>query len=188
LKQYSFFLPIFANKTKKYSMQKVSKIFQYLSVVFGVIWFGANLSRIILTFNLFQGNQFQLREFITQSFLEPIFFILNPLLLITSITYALFFLCFILFVITTSIKLKQNGWLFIMLILVVSLAPFEFYLIHLDYKILISVFYTSFDPQVILDLTIRRFKILGSFPPIHLFSFLAIIYLFLFQPLKKNEN
>jgi len=77
LKQYSFFLPIFANKTKKYSMQKVSKIFQYLSVVFGVIWFGANLSRIILTFNLFQGNQFQLREFITQSFLEPIFFILS---------------------------------------------------------------------------------------------------------------
>lgn len=169
-------------------MQKVSKIFQYLSVVFGAIWLGANLSRIILTFYLFQGNHFQLKPFITDAFLQPIFYILNPLLLLTSITYPLFFLFLILFVLSARIKLKQNGWLFIILILVITLAPFEFYLINLDYKILTSVFYSAFDPHYILDMTIKRFKILGSFPLIHLFSFFAIIYLFIFQPFKKNEN
>ena len=169
-------------------MQKVSKIFQYLSVVFGVIWLGAYFTRLSLTFYLFQGNQFQLKEFITTSFLQPIFYILNPLVLLTLVTYVLFFLCFILFVLGSNIKLKQNGWLFIILILVITLAPFEFYLINLDYKILTSVFYSTFDSQYILDLTINRYKILGSFPLIHLFSFLAIIYLFLFQPLKKNED
>ena len=169
-------------------MQKVSKIFQYLSVVFGAIWLGANFSRIVITFYLFQGNHFQLKPFITENFLQVIFFILNPLLLITTITYILFFLSLIVFVVSSRMKLKQNGWLFIILILVITLAPFEFYLINIDYKIFTSVFYSAFDPKVILEATIKRYKIFGSFPLIHLFSFLAVIYLFIFQPLKKNEN
>ncbi|MCK9425873.1 MAG: hypothetical protein M0Q21_07550 [Ignavibacteriaceae bacterium] len=169
-------------------MQKVSKIFQYLSVVFGAIWFGAYFSRIILTFYLFQGNHFELKPFISDTFLHAIFYILNPLLVITSITYPLFFLSLILFVLSSRIKLKQNGWLFIILILVITLAPFEIYLINLDNKILTSVFYSAFDPHYILEMTVKRFKILGSFPLIHLFSFFAIIYLSVFQPFKKNEN
>ena len=169
-------------------MQKVSKIFQYLSVVFGAIWLGANFSRIVLTFYLFQGNHFQLKPFISDNFLRAIFFILNPLLLITSITYILFFLSLIIFVVSSKLKLKQNGWLFIILILVITLAPFEFYLVNLDYKILTSVFYSSIDPKFILNETIHHYKIFGSFPLIHLFSFLAVIFLFIFQPLKKNEN
>jgi len=169
-------------------MQKVSKIFQYLSVAFGAIWLGAYFSRIVLTFYLFQGNQFQLKPFITDAFLQPIFFFLNPLLVITSVTYSLFFLCLILFVLSSRIKLKQNGWLFIILILVLTLAPFEFYLMKYDYKILTTVFYSAFDAKFILETTIARFKLFGSFPLIHLFSFFAIIYLFIFQPFKKNEN
>ncbi|MCK9211473.1 MAG: hypothetical protein M0P61_11610 [Ignavibacteriaceae bacterium] len=169
-------------------MQKVSKTFQYLSVVLAAIWLGANLSRIMLTFYLFEGNHFDLKPFITDAFLQAIFYIINPLLVLTSITYPLFFICLILFVLSSRIKLKQNGWLFIMLILVVTLAPFEFYLINLDYKILTTVFGSTYDPRFILELTIKRFKILGSFPLIHLFSFLALIYLSIFQPFKKNEN
>jgi len=169
-------------------MQKVSKIFQYLSVIFGAVWLGANLSRTMLTFYMFQGNQFQLKPFIDSSFLQAVFYILNPLISLSAIAYALFFISLLLYVFTSSLKLKQNGWLFIIVILVVTLAPFEFYLINLDYKILMSVFYSVFDPKTILDATIARYKVLGSFPLIHLFSFLAIIYLFVFQPLTKNEN
>ncbi|MDP3149812.1 MAG: hypothetical protein Q8N83_11855 [Ignavibacteria bacterium] len=169
-------------------MQKVSKIFQYLAVVCGAIWLGADLSRTMLTFYLFQGNKFELKPFITNEFLQPIFYFVNPLILITIIAYLAFLVSFLLFISTSNIKLKQNGWLFITLILVITLAPFELYLIKLDYKILMSVFYSAFDSKYILSQTIERFKVLGSFPLIHLFSFLAIIYLLIFQPLKKNEN
>lgn len=169
-------------------MQKVSKIFQYLSVVCGAIWLGADLSRTMLTFYLFQGNKFELKPFINNGFLQPFFYFVNPLILITIITYLAFLVSFLLFISTSSIKLKLNGWLFIILILVITLAPFELYLIKLDYKIMMSVFYSAFDPKFILLRTIERFKVLGSFPLIHLFSFLAIIYLLIFQPLKKNEN
>jgi len=169
-------------------MPKVSKIFQYLTAMFGAVWIGANLSRTILTFYLFDGNQFELKPFISNSFLYAVFYFLNPLLVLTSVAYTIFFVCLILFVVSSPIKFKQNGWLFIIFILVITLAPFEFYLIHLDYKILTSVFYTTFDPKFILELTIKRFKVLGSFPLIHLFSFLAIIFLLLFQPMKKNED
>lgn len=169
-------------------MQKVSKIFQYLSVVFGAIWLGVNLSRTMLTFYMFEGNQFQLKSFINSSFLHVVFYILNPLISLSVITYVLFFVSFLVYIATSNLKLKQNGWLFIILVLVVTLAPFELYLIKLDYKILMTVFYSTFDSKAILDATIERYKVLGSFPLIHLFSFLAVIYLALFQPLTKNEN
>ena len=169
-------------------MQKVSKIFQYLSVVFGAIWFGANLSRTMLTFYLFEGNQFQLKPFINSLFLMPVFYILNPLISLSAITYVVFFISLLIYIATSTLKLKQNGWLFIILVLVVTLAPFELYLTNLDYKIMMSVFYSTFDPKTILDATIARYKVLGSFPLIHLFSFLAVIYLSIFQPLTKNEN
>ena len=150
-------------------MQKVSKIFQYLSVVCGAIWLGADLSRTMLTFYLFQGNKFEPKPFITNEFLQPIFYFVNPLILITIIAYLAFLVSFLLFISTSNIKLKLNGWLFIILILVITLAPFELYLIKLDYKILMSVFYSAFDSKYILSQTIERFIVLGSFPLIHLF-------------------
>ncbi len=169
-------------------MQKVSKIFQYLCVVFGATWLGANLSRTMLTFYMFEGNQFQLKPFINSSFLHAVFYILNPLISLSVVTYVLFLVSFLVYTATSNLKLKQNGWLFIILVLVVTLAPFELYLIKLDYKILMAVFYSTFDSKIILDATIERYKVLGSFPLIHLFSFLAVIYLAIFQPLTKNEN
>lgn len=169
-------------------MQKVSKIFQYLCVVFGATWLGTNLSRTMLTFYIFEGNQFQLKPFINSSFLHVVFYVLNPLISLSVITYLLFFVSFLVFIATSKLKLKQNGWLFIILVLVVTLAPFEFYLIKLDYKILMAVFYSPFDSKTILAETIERYKVLGSFPLLHLFSFLAVIYLSIFRPLTKNEN
>jgi len=169
-------------------MQKVSKIFQYLSATSGAIWLGAELSRIMLTFYLFQGNHFELKPFISDGFLQAIFYIQNPLLVVTSVAYSLFFVSLILFTLTTALKLRANGWLFIIVILTLTLAPFEFYLIYLDYKILTEVFYNTFVPKSILGMVITRFKVLGSFPLIHLFAFMAMIYLSIFQPFKKNEN
>jgi hypothetical protein len=67
-------------------------------------------------------------------------------------------------------------------------APFEIYLLTIDYKIATSVFYNpDFDSTYILNLTIERFKVLSSFPIIEVFIYFAIIYLFIFQSLKKKS-
>ena len=40
----------------------------------------------------------------------------------------------------------------------------------------------------VLELIIKRFKIFSSFPVIEIFCFWAIVFLFLFQPLKVKEE
>jgi len=169
-------------------MEKVSNFFKYVAACGGSLWFGAELSRLTLTFYLFQGNQFELKPFVDEAFLQPVFYVMNPLLILTSIAYSVFFVSFLIYILTTSLKLRANGWLFIILVLVVTLSPFEFYLIKKDYQILTLVFTGKILSKDVLYLVITRFKVLGSFPLIHLFSFMAIIYLAIFQPLKKNEN
>jgi len=58
----------------------------------------------------------------------------------------------------------------------------------IDYKIIMVVLNEGFNPQDVLNLVIKRFTILSSFPIVEILSYFAIIYLFLFQPLSGTRK
>ena len=96
----------------------------------------------------------------------------------------MFIITFLIFLISSKISLKQNGWLFIITLIVFVTFPFELYLITIDYKILTEVYSAGFNANQVLNLYIERFKVLGSFPIIEVLCYFAVIFLILFQ--KKN--
>jgi hypothetical protein len=166
-------------------LNRLSKIFLFLFVSSGVIWLGGYITRLSLFYQLFQAAEFVLKEFVTDQNISGIFQTLIAAVSINLISYLFMIICFILFVITSKLSLKQNGWLFIALILILLTAPFELYLMWIDYKIVIQVFSGNFDSKDILNLVIKRFTILNSFPIVEILSYGAVIYLFLFQPLSN---
>ncbi len=169
-------------------LNKVSKIFLYFFAVFGAIWFGSYLTRLSLFYSLFEASEFILKEFVNDQNISGIFQTLIAAVTINFIFYLLMIICFITFLITLKLSLKENGWLFISMILIFLTAPFELYLMLIDYKIVIQVFSGNFNSPEILSLVIKRFTILSSFPIVEIFSYLAVIYLFLFQPLSGSRK
>jgi len=166
----------------------ISKIFLYLAVLTGIIWLGSYIERLILSYQLFDGVAFALRAYINNQNLPAIFTILDASTILTTIVYILFIVFFSLFLVTSKISLKQNGWLFITSLIIFLTMPFEAYLITIDYKCIMMINSGSFDPVTILNLYIMRFKILSSFPIIEILSYFAVLFLVLFRPLVKVDK
>jgi hypothetical protein len=113
---------------------------------------------------------------------------LNEGILLEVILYILFIISFLIFLISSKISLKQNGWLFIITLIIFVTLPFEVYLKTIDYKIITYFYKTGFNANQVLNLYIERFKILGSFPIIEVLCYFAIIFFILFQPFKIKKK
>ena len=125
--------------------------------------------------------------------MEGILIIITPSINATFILYIIFIISFTVFVILTNIKLKKNGWLFIISAIIYITFPFEIYLmVKIDYKLIMAFSAGINDANSFLSLMIDRFKVLGSFPIILIWCYITIPYFLLFRPFtireKKDED
>jgi len=169
-------------------LNKLSKIFLYISTLSGIIWLGSYISRILVTYQLFKPKGLQLKDYVNEQNLYGILYTISSAISITFVLFIVFLISFFIFILTSKINLKKEGWLFITLVIILITAPFEIYLMTIDYKIISKVFFSIFDSNEILQLYVKRIKQINSFPLIEIFSYFGIIYLFLFQPLKLKST
>jgi hypothetical protein len=169
-----------------------SKIFLFLSLLFGSIWFGSYLTRMLVTYQLFLPVDFTFKAYVNDANLGGILTTMNPAVFTTLVSYLCFLVSLILFLVIARPELKKNGWLFLSVLIVFVTAPFELYLLTIDYKIVVQVNSGNFSNSEIIALIIERFKVLGSFPAVHFFSYIAAVFFIAFKPLtmkqKKNED
>lgn len=169
----------------------IFSLFGFLALASGSIWFGAYLARLLTTYNIFKERELVLKEFLNSSNLSAVIEILSPLIYLTLITYVIMILTFTLFLATTDLKLKQNGWLFITTAIIYITLPFETLLIFIDYNLIDLFLKGIFSSDQIVDLLIKRLNKLSSFPIIMILSYLAIPFLLVFKPFtlkQKNED
>jgi len=169
------------------NLSKLAKFFLFLTIVAFAMWFGSYITRITLSLQLFHGTHFELKDIVLKSNFDSIVLTLAPAIAISVISYFSLIVFYLLFVFTSKLKMKLNGWLFISTILILTTAPFELFLIFkYDKPFVDTAFWGSANAQFYLQLIIDRFSKLGSFPIIEIFSFLAVAYLFLFRPFRKK--
>jgi hypothetical protein len=172
---------------KKYTT--LTKIVLYISFISAVIWTGSYLLRMFLFYQLFTIRDFQLKGFLQEADLYAIFMVLLPAVTTTFFTYLLFLISFILFFWLSKIKLRENGWFFIITVIIIITAPFELFLMNIDLSIISGIYYNTYSSPEILNFVIKRFKILSSFPIIEILGFFAIFFMILFRPFRKRyEN
>jgi len=169
-------------------LSRIQKIILTITLISGALWLGGYISRILVGFHFFQERDFLLKNIFVSSNLATVFFSQNPILALILITFPLFLVSFFTFLFISKTSLKKNGWLFIITMIILITAPFEIYLLTIDYKILSLVNGGNFDPNYILNLTIKRFKVLSSFPIIEIASYFAVIYLMTAKPFTKKSN
>ena len=166
----------------------ISSIFGYFALTSGSIWFGAYIARLITTYQMFEPNELILKEYITPGNLPAIFQTVYPLVILSLFSYLILIVCFTLFLITIDLKLKENGWLFIIAMIIYITFPFEAILMTIDYK-LFTIFYNElFTSKEILEIIIERLTMLSSFPIIMILSYLSIPYFIIFKPFSLKTN
>ncbi len=171
------------------NLNPLSRIFLLLSVISGILWIGSYTLRLVLTYQIFEGIDFTLRQYINTQNLNGIFIILNSSIIMTDILYAAFIISSIIFILISKLNLKLNGWLLIIILIIIITLPLEAYLISIDYKIYSFVSPNSiFDNSQVLNLYIKRLKIFSSFPVIEILSYIAIIFFAIFRPLTSNKG
>ena len=170
-------------------LKTVPKIFAFIAVVSSALWLGSYVVRLILSYNLFLENDFVLKEFVSQENLQAVLLSLAPTIILSSVLYFVFITGFTLFLFTSRIRLKRNGWLFIIAVIIYLTLPFEIYLIvKIDYKLIMAFSSGIDDANSFLSLMIDRFKVLGSFPIILIWCYITIPYFLLFRPFTISEK
>lgn len=168
---------------------KVSTVFSVLTLTTGIIWFGSYFSRLIVTYQMFEPTEKILRSHITNNNLQAIIQTNYPLINLTFFSYIIFIVCFTIFLITTKLKLKENGWLFIVAMIIYLTLPFESILLSVDLKLISLFFQEQFNSNKILELIVKRISLLSSFPIILILSYLSIPFFLIVKPFKlKNKN
>jgi hypothetical protein len=168
------------------TLNKTSKIFAFISVITCSLWIGAYLSRLFLSYQLFEVQDLSLKSYINTANLAGILTTLLPSVTTTFVLYVCFILSFTMFIIISRIKLRDNGWLFIITVIILITLPFEIYLMTIDYSIIFQLNYGIYNTSDMVNLFVRRLKVLGSFPLIEIFCYLSFYYFLLFRPLTKK--
>jgi hypothetical protein len=175
-------------KEKMKHISAAAKTFGFLAFLSVVLWCGSYLTRLFLTYQLFDGIDLPLKDYVNANNLNGILITLIPAVTTTFILYILFILTFLIFLILSKVQLKREGWLFIITVIVFVTLPFEIFLMLKDYKIIMMYNSSSFDSNLVLQLTRERITSLSGFPLIQLFSYFAALYLILFKPLRMKKT
>jgi hypothetical protein len=170
------------------NLNNLSRILLFLAALYGIIWLGSYITRLFISYYLFESEGYILKDYINDQNMKGIFITLTPAFLVTLISYAAFIIFFYLMIITSHLNLKENGWLFIIFILVSVTLPFEVYLMSIDYEITASLLNEQFKTDYLLYLITERFKTLSGFPVIEIFCYFTIIFLALFRPLQLKPK
>lgn len=165
---------------------KISKALLFLTVLSFVLWLGGYISRQIIVYQLFEPENMDLRAMYNGSNLEAVINTIYPVITYNIITYPLFLVLFISFLITSRVSLKKEGWLFIILAAIILTAPFEIYLLTIDWEILQKILHSLNNTAAIVDLIRERISALSSFSLIEILVFMGALFLFLFKPLRKS--
>lgn len=173
-------------------MNLFARLTAYVTFTSGVVWLGSYISRLTATYQLFESNDAVLKKIFTGQVLAGSLNILAPTILLTFASYLIFIITFSLFLLISKISLKQNGWLFIISVIVYITLPLEIGLMIIDWELIQILHSGGRMDQLVVSLLIERVESLQGFPFIIIICYLTIPYFIIFKPFnlthKINEN
>ncbi len=171
-------------------MKKISKTsasFLTAASLACILWMGSYLTRLMLSYQLFDDTVAAHKSYLNEQNMSAVLVTLNPAIMTTFVLFIVFLIFYFLFLFTSKLNLRKNGWLFIITVLVLITAPFEIYLMTIDYRIFTSVNSGTFNSGDVLNLVMKRLTVLNSFSFIELLCYAAILFLAIFKPMTREE-
>jgi hypothetical protein len=156
-----------------------------LLIIAAIFWLGAINIRALIGNELLIYDQFRFRTAIPPDRENTLFqMIANSSIVIIS-SYTVVLICVIWFLKTTTLKLRENGWLLMSTIIFFMFLPVEVYTYYLDLKFILLYYSHPPNHDELLRIFGNRLGALSGVPIIALLCYYTIIVLAVFKPLRR---
>lgn len=162
-----------------------NKIALTLLIIAAIFWLGGINIRALVGNELLNYDQFNFKTSVPPDREDTLFQMIAYSSLVILISYFVVLVSSIWFIITTRLKMKENGWLLMSAILFFMFVPVEVYTYYVDIRFML-LYYSHPPNHDELELLFGlRLGALSGIPVIALFCYYTIIILAVFKPLKK---
>lgn len=176
-------------------LSNLERIFVAFLVAGFMVWFGGNLIRTAIAYDLFDTGTINIRNDLRedQGTVGYNLYLFAQSSLYTNIAYSVTFVTVLFITFRFRKDLKNRGWLFMSVVLFFINLPIEAYYIYLDFELSIAIFFRNelvfFKSQIFKDLFLVRFEniFLSILKGISFLSSITMILLCVWQPLNKEE-
>jgi hypothetical protein len=162
-----------------------NKIALTLLIIAAIFWLGGINIRTLIGNELLDYDQFEFKTSIPPDRENTLFQMISNASLVIVISYAAVLITAIWFMITTRLKVKENGWLLMSAILFFMFVPVEVYTYILDIKFMLLYHAGPPNHDEILKLFGERIGALSGVPVIAVLCYYTIIPIVIFKPLRK---
>ena len=158
----------------------------FFLLVSSIIWLGAVNVRAVIGNELLVFGTLEFKQNLDTELEREIFRLISLSSIIVIGGYLATFLSALIFVRTTPLGFKQNGWLMMAALLFFIFSPVEFYTMFLDWRMIALDFFSNPTLREFRVLFIHRLAALAGVPIIALLCYYTIIALAIWQPMKKQ--
>ncbi len=159
-----------------------------LIVVAAIIWLGGLNVRAMIGFNMLETGTLDFKPNIHPYVERTVFSLIAQSSMLLAAAYAVLWVSGIVFLRTTSLRLKDHGWLMMSAILFYLFTPVEIYTMVLDFRMWYLDFLGSNDLVEYRKLFIHRLAALAGVPMIALLSYYTAIVLCVLRPMRRREQ
>jgi hypothetical protein len=151
-------------------------------IVGAIVWLGGVNIRAMIGDDMLKTGTLEFEEYLAPEAEREIFRLMSFASVIIMISYAVVLVSTTLFLVTTPLRLKENGWLMMSAILFYAFVPVELFTMYLDGEMVYMEFFTTAGNDVFRELFIARLAALAGAPVIALLCYYTIIALAVFRP------
>lgn len=163
-----------------------TKFSLFILIVSSIFWLGGSIYRAIIAYTLFEPFSLIIKSEITYDILRQTLKLIGNVNVYVLISYPIVLISFFIFLKLSQVKLKRDGWLFMISMILLLFFPVEVYLSFLDLDFTYMVLFSNFDTNLALSKLIQRIAALGGLPAIGSLCYFTSIWIAIFQPLKKS--
>jgi len=167
------------------SESRSTKIALTLLVISAIFWLGGINIRTLIGNELLDYDQFDFRTSLPPDRENTLFQMISNASLVVVIGYVLVLISAIWFLVTTKLKMKENGWLLMSAILFFMFVPVEIYTNYLDVRFMILYHQGPPNHDELLKLFGERIGAFRGVPVIAMLCYYTIIPITVFRPLRK---
>ncbi len=165
--------------------QRTSHVLLLIISIAGITWLGGINIRAMIGFDLLETGTIDFKPNIHPYVERAVYALVAQSSIIVDVAYIIVWIGGIVWLRTTDLKLRQEGWLMMSALLFYLFTPVEIYTMVLDVRMWILDHLGSNDLVEFRKLFIHRLGALAGVPLIALLCYYTIIPLVIFKPMRR---
>jgi hypothetical protein len=158
----------------------------FVIIVSAILWLGSFAVRLAIADDLLISGTMQFNDAVAPVVESHLYRVLAGTAIIMISGYVLVLIGSIVFLATSPLRLRENGWLMMSALLLYVFVPVEMYTMSLDVRMIITEFFSGGSTETLRELFLARVGALAGTPYIAVLCYITIIALAVFQPFRRT--